>query len=281
MTLTVAAPASGALLAALSPATRAPGPGPAAGKPARRVEECMGTVFSIDVRGAGVPADVLDAAVRRLHWVDATFSTYRPDSVVSRLSRGELTAEECPAEVREVLGLVREAAAASDGYFTEAPHGFLDPTGIVKGWAVERASDMLVAAGSTSHVVNGGGDVQLVGESGAGRPWRVGIAHPLRPRQLVAVVSARDAAVATSGTAERGRHIVDPHRGGPADGLASVTVAGPRLAWVDACATAAFAMGLDRGLAWLESLPDVEGLFVTPNGRTQHTTGFPQWGALT
>ncbi|MFB9318704.1 FAD:protein FMN transferase [Cryptosporangium minutisporangium] len=241
----------------------------------------MGTVFSLDVRGAGVPAHVLDAAIEWLHWVDRTFSTYQPDSVVSRLSRGELTADECPAEVREVLGLVRAASAASDGYFSEAPHGFLDPTGIVKGWAVERASDLLVAAGSTSHVVNGGGDVQVVGEAAAGRPWRVGVAHPVRPRQLVAVVSAHDAAVATSGTAERGRHIVDPLRGVPADGLASVTVVGPRLAWVDAVATAAFAMGLERGLAWVERLPDLEALAVTPNGRTHHTSGFLQWGALT
>ena len=138
-----------------------------------------------------------------------------------------------------------------------------------------------LCTGTTSHVVNGGGDVQLVGGSGAGRPWRVGIAHPLRPRRLVAVVSATDAAVATSGTAERGRHIVDPHRGVPADGCASTTVVGPRLAWVDACATAAFAMGLDRGLAWIESLPGLEALAVTPGGRTRHTTGFERWGTLT
>ncbi|WP_084740728.1 FAD:protein FMN transferase [Cryptosporangium aurantiacum] len=241
----------------------------------------MGTVFSLDIRGGGVTPEAVQAAIRWLHWADATFSTYQPGSVVSRLSRGELTPAECPAEVREVLGLVREASEASDGYFTEAPHGFLDPTGIVKGWAIERTSDLLAAAGSTSHVVNGGGDVQVVGEAAAERPWRVGIAHPLRSRRLVAVVSVRDAAVATSGTAERGRHIVDPHRGTPADALASVTVVGPRLAWVDACATAAFAMGPDRGLAWIEELPDVEALAVLPNGRTRHTTGFTHWGELT
>ncbi|EXG79804.1 membrane-associated lipoprotein involved in thiamine biosynthesis [Cryptosporangium arvum DSM 44712] len=269
MSLTATAYASPSLTAALR------------ATPVRRVEECMGTVFSLDARGVGVDPDAVDAAIRWLHWVDRTFSTYQPDSVVSRLSRGELTVDECPAEVREVLGLVRVASIASDGYFSEAPHGFLDPTGIVKGWAVERASDMLVAAGSTSHVVNGGGDVQLVGEAGAGRPWRVGVAHPLRPRRLVAVVSASDVAVATSGTAERGRHIVDPHRGAPADELASFTVVGPRLAWVDACATAAFAMGPERGLAWIEGLPGLEALAVLPNGRTRHTTGFTAWGALT
>lgn len=272
MTLTATAFASPSLTS-LAAALRA--------APVRRVEECMGTVFSLDVRGVGVDPDAVEAVVRWLHRVDATFSTYRPGSVVSRLGRGELTVDECPDEVREVLGLARAAAVASDGYYSEAPHGFLDPTGVVKGWAIERASDMLVAAGSTSHVVNGGGDVQLLGEAGAGRPWRVGVAHPLRPRRLIAVVTGQDVAVATSGTAERGRHIVDPHRGAPAAGLASLTVVGPRLAWVDACATAAFAMGLDRGLAWIENEPGLEALAVTPSGRTRQTTGFARWATLT
>ncbi|MFI5959940.1 FAD:protein FMN transferase [Cryptosporangium sp. NPDC051539] len=243
----------------------------------------MGTVFSIDVR-AGVSVAALDDVVRWLHWVDGTFSTYQPGSVVSRLSRGELTPDECPAEVREVLALVREASAATDGYFTDAPHGFLDPTGLVKGWAIERASDLLAAAGSTAHSVNGGGDVQLVGSvsaDGPRRPWRVGIAHPLRPRRLIAVISAEDAAVATSGTAERGQHIVDPHRGAPPEGLAAVTVVGPRLAWVDVAATAAFAMGPERGMAWVEAQADLEALAVTATGHTRQTSGFARWGTLT
>lgn len=247
--------------------------------PVRRVEHCMGTVFSLDIRGAGVPAAVVADVIDWLHWVDTVFSTYQPDSVVSRLSRGELTVEECPVEVRDVLALVRIAVEASDGYFTDAPYGYLDPTGMVKGWAVERASDLLVAAGSTSHSVNGGGDVQLVGEAAPGRPWRVGIAHPLRVRELVAVVAATDGAVATSGTAERGRHIIDPHRGAPAAGLASLTVVGQRLAWADACATAAFAMGLERGLAWVEQIDGLEALAVTPAGATHPTSGFPRWGS--
>ncbi|TQS45787.1 FAD:protein FMN transferase [Cryptosporangium phraense] len=240
----------------------------------------MGTVFSIDVR-SGVSVAALDDVIAWLHWVDSTFSTYQPGSVVSRLSRGELTPDECPPEVREVLALVREASAKTDGYFTEAPHGILDPTGIVKGWAIERASDLLAAAGSSAHSVNGGGDVQLVGTVGPARPWRVGIAHPLRPRRLVAVVTAEDAAVATSGTAERGRHIVDPHRGAPPEGLASITVVGRRLAWVDAAATAAFAMGPERGLAWAEAQADLEALAVTTSGRTRQTSGFARWGTLT
>jgi thiamine biosynthesis lipoprotein len=240
----------------------------------------MGTVFSFDIRGAGVPSEALEDAVRWLHHVDATFSTYRPDSVICRLNRGELTIPECSEEVREVLALAGEAAGATRGYFTDSPHGLLDPTGVVKGWAIERASDLLRAAGSTSHSVNGGGDVQLVGSAAEGRPWRVGIAHPLRPRQLVAVVAASDAAVATSGTAERGRHIIDPHTGDAVDELASVTLIGAGLAWVDACATAVFAMGLERGLDWVEHQEGLAALAVMPSGQTHWTRDFPRWGSV-
>jgi thiamine biosynthesis lipoprotein len=102
----------------------------------------------------------------------------------------------------------------------------------------------------------------------------VGIADPLRRGALALVVEAADSAIATSGTAERGAHIANPHAGGPATGLASVTMAGPSLALADAYATAAFAMG--RGLArdWAESLDGYEAYGITETGETWQTSGF-------
>ncbi|WP_327410218.1 FAD:protein FMN transferase [Streptomyces sp. NBC_01281] len=245
----------------------------------RHAEEVMGTVFSFDVRG-GDPDTVraaLEEAVAQLHRVDAVFSTYRDDSQISRLARGELTVEECDEEVAEVLGLGAEAQRISDGWFSIRYEGRLDPTGIVKGWAAERAALRLAEAGASGVSVNGGGDVQLCGVPGAHRPWRIGVSDPLRPGALAAVVSAAGAdelAVATSGTAERGAHIVDPRTGRPAvTDLLAVTVVGPRLTWVDAWATAAFAMGSRAGLDWLESLPDVEGLLVTAGDEVRCTDG--------
>lgn len=199
----------------------------------RHAEEVMGTVFSFDVRG-GDPDTVraaLEEAVAQLHRVDAVFSTYRDDSQISRLARGELTVEECDEEVAEVLGLGAEAQRISDGWFSTRYGGRLDPTGIVKGWAAERAALRLAEAGASGVSVNGGGDVQLCGVPGAHRPWRIGVSDPLRPGALAAVVSAAGAdelAVATSGTAERGAHIVDPRTGRPAvTDLLAVTVVGP------------------------------------------------------
>ncbi|WP_345635370.1 FAD:protein FMN transferase [Streptomyces thinghirensis] len=243
----------------------------------------MGTVFSLDVRG-GEPAAVhaaLDEAVAGLHRVDEVFSTYREGSQISRLARGALTVDACAPEVAEVLELAAEAERVSDGWFSTSYQGRLDPTGIVKGWAVERAARRVAAAGASGVSVNGGGDVQLLGTPGAGRPWRVGVSDPLRPGGLAAVVSAAGAAelaVATSGSAERGAHIVDPRTGRSAvTDLVAVTVVAPRLTWADCWATAAFAMGSREGLRWLESLDGVEGLLVTAGDEVRCTGGLAGW----
>jgi len=239
----------------------------------------MGTVFSFDIRG-GEPRSIRTAltdAVAGLHAVDSVFSTYREDSQISRLARGVLTVDECDPEVAEVLGLCAEAERSSDGWFSSTYAGVIDPTGIVKGWSVERAAVRLIEAGATGVSVNGGGDVQVFGVPGPHRPWRVGVADPLRPGALAAVVSAAGVdrlAVATSGSAERGTHIVDPRTGRSAvTDLVAVTVVGPRITWADAWATAAFAMGSRQALAWLESLPDVEALLITAGDEVRCTGG--------
>jgi len=238
----------------------------------RHAEHVMGTVVSFDVPAmAGEPMGdgVLGRAVRWLHWVDATFSPYRDDSDVSRFGRGELPLADCAPELAEVLQACAAVSARSGGYFTTTPGGTFDPSGYVKGWAIERAAAMLTAAGSAEHSVNGGGDVQCAGD----RLWRIGIADPLRPGRLALVVAGRDFAVATSGVAERGAHIVDPHTGRPPAGLASITVVGARLAETDAYATAAFAMG-PAARDWVEGLDGYEAFAVAASGATWQTSGF-------
>lgn len=246
------------------------------------VEECMGTVFTIDVRDDGDWAVAIAEAVAWLNHVDEVFSTYRPDSEIRRLGRGELRLQDTREEVREVLALCEQVRLDSDGAFTTTPFGLLDPSALVKGWAIDRASLLLRSHGSVNHAVNGGGDMQLAGESAPGRAWRVGIAHPLpqddlRRDELCAVVQGRDLAVATSGTAERGPHIIDPFTGRPAAELASLTVVGERLTMVDAYATAAFAMG-HRARPWVEGLPGYEAMVVAVDGGTWATSGFAETG---
>jgi FAD:protein FMN transferase len=238
----------------------------------RHAEHVMGTVVSFDVPAqAGEPraGGPLAQAVRWLHWVDATFSPYLQDSDVSRFGRGALPLADCAPELTEVLEACAAVSARSGGYFTVTPGGTFDPSGYVKGWAIERAAAILTAAGSAEHSVNGGGDVQCVGD----RVWRVGVADPLHPGRLALVVAGRDFAVATSGVAERGPHIINPHTGRPPVGLASITVVGATLAETDAYATAAFAMG-PAARDWVESLDGYEAFAVTAAGGTWQTSGF-------
>ncbi|MEU6854971.1 FAD:protein FMN transferase [Actinacidiphila alni] len=236
----------------------------------------MGTVFSFDVRGGDgrrVGAALL-AAAAWLRRVDEVFSPYRPESRLSLLAAGRLPLSACGPELPEVLALCEAAGRLSGGWFSTRYAGGLDPTGLVKGWAVERAAAMLASAGADAVCVNGGGDVQV-----HGGPWRIGVADPLRPGGLLAVVPVGTAdgerAVATSGTAERGAHILDPHTGRPpADAPASVTVVCRGLTDADVRATAAYAMGTARARRWLDGLPDTEALIVAADGRTWRTAGF-------
>ena len=243
----------------------------------RRIVSVMGTAFTLDLHDLDPRAPAVDEVVAWWRWVDDTFSTYRPRSAVSRLAAGSVTLSDCPVEVAEVLDLCRDATEASDGYFTDHPGGVLDPSGMVKGWSVEIASRMLSDAGSAHHCITAGGDIRCAGEPAPGSPWRLGIVDPFDSHRIATVVSGTDLAVATSGTAERGLHIVDPHTGEPATTLASVTLVGTDLTRVDAMATAAFAMG-DACRGWLAKQTGLEGFVVSARGEVWRTPGFPDTG---
>jgi thiamine biosynthesis lipoprotein len=252
--------------------------GPVVTTPRRRVEHVMGTAVSI-AAAEPVPAAVFDRVFGWLRRVDAVYSTYRPESQVSRLRRGELEPSGCDPDVRVVLRLCERLRACTGGYFDVCigGRGRLDPSGLVKGWAAERASALLASCGVSDHMVNAGGDVRLRRDGADGRPWRVGLADPLAPGGLLAVVAGCDLAVATSGTAERGAHVLDPHTERPAADLAAVTVVGPSLTWADAFATAAMAMGRVRAGGWLARLPRYAGLLVGADGDVRHTPGFSRY----
>lgn len=230
------------------------------------VRHIMGMPIGIDVRD---PEDVdVEPAFAWLREVDATFSTFREDSEISRLDRGELTLADCRPEVDAVLSRCLALARSTRGYFSVRPAGRLDPSGLVKGWAVAEAAERLAAAGAERFCINAGGDVVA-----RGRRWRVGIRHPEDTARLAAVLAVEDLAVATSGEYERGAHIVDPHTGRRPTGLLSVTIVGPDLATADAYATAAFAMGAD-GPAWTASLTGYDALCITSDHRVLSTPGF-------
>lgn len=245
------------------------------------VEPVMGTTVTLDVRDTALTRAELVRAVARgvevLHDADRTFSTYRPASAISRLRRGALRVEQCPAEVVGVLARCGAAKERSGGWFDPwAMPGGVDPTGLVKGWAAQRALRAMARHGVEHALVNAGGDVAVLGDpdgTPTGRGWRVGITDPLDPGRLLAAVRVRDGGVATSGGYERGSLAVDPHDGARVHRLAGVTVVAGDLALADALSTAAAAHG-PGALAWLTAAPGVEALLVLPDGSLRSTPGW-------
>ncbi|MCU1448314.1 MAG: putative thiamine biosynthesis lipoprotein, partial [Acidimicrobiales bacterium] len=232
----------------------------------------MGTAISVDVRDAGLADGALDAVFAWFRHVDETFSTYKEHSQISRLGRGDVSLADCDAEVAWVLERCADISRATNGAFDARAAGRLDPSGFVKGWSVDVASAILTGRGGPNHCVNAGGDIRVRGAPEPGRPWRTGIVHPFVRDALTVVVEGSDIAVATSGTAERGLHVVDPRSGMPAGALASVTLVGPELSLTDAYATAALAMGL-AAPSWLETLVDHEAYVIDSGGHCWWTPG--------
>lgn len=229
----------------------------------RYVQHVMGMPVSLAVSR---PCDEQWAAVMaELSWVDEVFSTYKPQSFISRLGRGEVALSDGPSEVAEVLALGESARLASDGAFNVWRDGCLDPSGVVKGWAVERAARLL---DGRDFCLSAGGDMVC---RSSGQPWRIGIENPLDPTRLIATVPIRNGAVATSGTAHRGAHLWDG-RGEAPEGIASVTVIAPTLTVADVDATAAFALG-HRAAQWLRERPGRKGLIVWAEGTPELVEG--------
>jgi thiamine biosynthesis lipoprotein len=242
----------------------------------RRVEQIMGMPIAVDIRDPGVDPAAFDSAFDWLRFVDATFSTYKDDSEISRLNRGELDPEDVHPNVTEVLRRCEQLREETGGYFDAwAPlPGGVDPSGLVKGWSVDRAARLLEAFGARNYFLNAGGDIRVRGEAEPRRPWRVGIQHPLQRHKVAAVVEANDLAIATSGEYERGHHIVNPRTGQPPSGVLSVTVVGPDLATADAYATAAFAMGA-AGPRWTARLRGYEAMTILADETVLSTGAFP------
>jgi thiamine biosynthesis lipoprotein len=248
---------------------------------ARYVEHGMGMPISLALRGRHASDEegraAWDAVMAELRAADRMFSTYRADSVISRLGRGEVALADCPAEVAEVLALGEAAERDTGGAFAVRrcrPDGsvVLDPSGVVKGWAAERAAGALHALEGTDFCLSAGGDLVCRTLDPEAPPWRIGIEHPHDPLRLIAVVPVATGAVATSGSAHRGGHVVDARTGRVPEGIASVTVVAASLTVADIDATAAYALGRDA-VRWLGTRPGRTGLVVWADGSAEPVRG--------
>lgn len=241
-------------------------------------EIIMGLPISIHRRGRPIADDAFAAYVfDDLRSADAIFSPYRDDSVLSRRIRGEIAEPDLPVPFTTVLALATFFRDLTDGAFDVTCSGQLDPSGLVKGWATQAASRWL----PPDSYLNAGGDMVIKSPE---TPWRIGIEHPFDPAGLLAVLSVRNAAVATSGTSHRGAHILDPTTGQSATGLRQATVIGPTLTEADVWATALIARGVaifDRSDPLLARLVErgFAALVVSDTGQVTSTAQFATYCA--
>ena len=240
----------------------------------RETRLIMGMPITIEIVG-DVSRAVSISAFQYFDEVDARFSPYKPDSELSAMNRREVTAEALSPAMQEILGLALLTQHETMGYFDiRRPDAGVDPSGLVKGWAIRNAARLIETAGCRNYCVEAGGDLQCRGRNEQGQLWRVGIRNPFEATQIVKVLAPGDCGVATSGAYVRGRHIYDPHTARPAtEDIASITVVGPDIYEADRFATAAFAMGRD-GIDFIESIPGLEGYAIDRDGIATMSSGF-------
>jgi FAD:protein FMN transferase len=237
----------------------------------------MGMPVTLEVVDAAANQEIFDEVFAYFVCIDERFSTYKEDSEISRINRHELTLEESSPEMQTVFRLAEQVRLKTRGYFDIHQGGFIDPSGLVKGWAIANAAKMVRQRGFENFYVEAGGDFQAVGKNAEGQNWRVGIRSPFDLNEIVKVLSISECGVATSGTYIRGQHIYNPKtHGAPITDILSLTVIGPDIYLADCYATAAFAMG-QAGILFIEKLKGFEGYSIDRSRQATFTSDFERY----
>lgn len=208
--------------------------------------------------------------------IDKRFSTYKPTSEITLFNEGKISEAQLSDEMKTVLKLSEETKKQTNGFFDIVFQGIRDPSGLVKGWAIHNAAEILRKRGYKNFYVEIGGDIEVEGNNDKGNKWSIGIRNPFNREEIVKVVHLSNQGIATSGTAVRGPHIYNPKEKKPAEEIVSMTVIGPNIYEADRFATAAFAMG-KKGIVFIEKMPQFEGYMIDLNGLATYTSGFAKY----
>ncbi len=238
----------------------------------------MGMHVTVEIADASATKDTIEKVFLYFKYVDEKFSTYKETSEITKINRSRIQKAEYSEDMKTVLALCEKTKKETGGYFDIVTRdGSLDPSGLVKGWSIYNASEILLEDGFKNFYIDAGGDIQVHGRNSEGKTWSVGIRNPFNQKEVVKVLYVRSEGVATSGTYIRGQHIYNPKkRNKPIVDIASITVIGLNIYEADRFATAAFAMG-SRGIAFIEKLLGFEGYMIDKNGTATMTTGFEQY----
>ncbi len=218
--------------------------------------------------------DAIDQTFIYFKEIDKRFSTYKKNSEISKMNAG-LDRLKWSKDMVEVMNLCQETKTETNGYFDILHNNQLDPSGLVKGWAIYKASKRLVSNFSNFYI-EAGGDIQVFGYNNQNLPWNIGIRNPFNIDEIVKVVGLSNAGIATSGNYIRGTHVYNPITKKSIKNPVSLTVIGPDIYQADRFATAAYAMGLD-GIKYIEGQPDLEGYMIDKNGLATKTSNFERY----
>ena len=238
----------------------------------------MGMPVELEIAGKDIPEHIFEKIFSYLRSVEEKFSVYKETSEITKINHGIVRKEQYSNDMRKVFALCEETKNLTGGYFDiRSPGGFLDPSGLVKGWSVHNAAEMLRVDGWENFYLSVGSDLEVLGMNENNEKWRIGIRNPFNEKETIKILRISGRGVATSGTQARGKHIYDPSKNNsPADELASITVIGPNIYEADRFATPAFAMG-EKGIGFIESLSGFEGYSIDKNGMATMTSGFEKY----
>ncbi len=237
----------------------------------------MGMPITVEIVGSKKLSENISTVFEYFKAVDERFSTYKPKSEISKINHG-LPQQKWSAEMREVMELCEQTKQETNGFFDiKKSDGSLDPSGLVKGWSIWNAANMLLESGIQDFYVEAGGDIQLHGRNPESQPWKIGVRNPFNSDENVKIISATNIGVATSGTYIRGLHIYNPKKyDAKIEDVESMTVIGPNIYEADRFATAAFAMGT-KGINFIEKLPGFEAYMIHSDKIATMTSGFERY----
>lgn len=237
----------------------------------------MGMPVTIAIADRNGTKEALEKIFRYFHTVDERFSPFKESSEVGILNRDQSVPENLSDDMRSIMALGERTKQETNGYFdVMTPEGVFDPSGIVKGWAIFRAAEILRRDGYRNFFVDAGGDIQPRGMNAEGKKWRIGIRNPFKTDEIVKAIFITNEGVATSGTYLRGKHIYDPLTRKPANDILSLTIVGPNVLEADRFATGVFAMG-KNGISFIEKLNGFEGYVIDNDGIATMTSGFSKY----
>ena len=233
--------------------------------------------ITIEIVDKSINENVFNLLFSYFEKIDSIFNVYRESSEISKINRGEIPKKNWSLEIREVLAICESTKLLSNGYFEHVRNGMINPLGIVKGWAIKKASDVLLKMGHENYYLDAGGDVQTHGCNSLGERWKVGIRNPFNRFENVKILSLTNCGIATSGNYIRGNHIYNPQSSNKYTAeIVSLTIIGPDVFEADRFATPAFAMGR-RGIYFIEDLPGFEGYMIDDQGKATYTSGFERY----